>query len=103
MSVLSRTGIEDGSLTPVAADAPLTAPGMIVLRFAAPVFFANSTGLGDSVRRAVRAAGTDQVAQLILDLEAVTDVDVTGAENLESLPGLAARAADHSRLQPGPT
>ena len=85
VSVLSRTGIEDGSLTPVAADAPLTAPGMIVLRFAAPVFFANSTGLGDSVRRAVRAAGTDQVAQLILDLEAVTDVDVTGAENLESL------------------
>lgn len=84
-SVLSRSGIEDGSLTPVAADTQVTAPGVIVLRFAAPVFFANSTGLGDSVRDAVRRAGTDQIAHLVLDLEAVTDVDVTGAENLESL------------------
>ncbi len=83
--VLSRAGIEDGSLTPVAADTPLTAPGVIILRFAAPVFFANSTGLGDSVREAVRRAGPDHVEHLILDLEAVTDLDVTGAANLESL------------------
>ncbi|HEY5846934.1 MAG TPA: sodium-independent anion transporter [Microlunatus sp.] len=56
-----------------------------MLRFAAPVLFANSTGPGDSVRRAVGTAGTDHVAHLVLDLEAVTDVEVTGAENLESL------------------
>lgn len=87
IAVLSRSGIEDGTLAPVTDDDPVTAPGLVIVRFAAPVFFANSTELGDRARAAVRAAGdgTPQVQHLVLDLEAVTDVDVTGAENLESL------------------
>ena len=32
---------------------PRTAPGIVVLRFAAPLFFANATVLGDVVRTAV--------------------------------------------------
>jgi sulfate permease, SulP family len=81
----------------------MTAPGLIVFRFAAPVFFANSTGLGDAIRRAVRAAGPSGVEHLVLDLEAVTDVDVTGAENLESLRGWLKRhqiTLGYSRARP---
>ncbi len=93
VTVLSRSGIEDGTLTPVTDDEPVTAPGLVIIRFAAPVFFANSTTLGDRARAAVRAGGEKggdagtAVRHLVLDLEAVTDVDVTGAENLESLIG----------------
>jgi SulP family sulfate permease len=89
VDVLSRTGIETGTLTPIGDEERVTAPGLVILRFAAPVFFANSTELGDQSRRAVRAGGEGATAvqHLVLDLEAVTDVDVTGAENLESLIG----------------
>jgi sulfate permease, SulP family len=88
-AVLSRAGIESGELTPVTETDPTTTRGLVILRFAAPIFFANSTELGDRARQAVRAGGTgdDAVQHLVLDLEAVTDVDVTGAENLESLIG----------------
>jgi sulfate permease, SulP family len=87
VAVLSRAGIESGALTPVTDAEPTTAPGLVIVRFSALVFFANSTELGDQARRAVRAGGTGDTAvqHLVLDLEAVTDVDVTGAENLASL------------------
>ena len=100
--VLSRSGIEDGSLTPVAADTPVTAPGVIILRFAAPVFFANSTGLGDSVREAVRRAGPDHVRAPDLGPGGGDRPRRDrGGESGESA-GLAPWAADHARLQPGP-
>jgi high affinity sulfate transporter 1 len=87
VDVLSRAGIESGALTPVTATQPTTAPGLVIVRFAAPIFFANSTELGDRARQAVRAGGSGDTAvqHLVLDLEAVTDIDVTGAENLQSL------------------
>ena len=85
VAVLSGAGIEDGTLTPVSDGQPLTGPGVVILRFAAPLFFANSTRLGDAARAAVHAGQPGEVRHLVLDLEAVTDVDVTGAENLEHL------------------
>ena len=85
IDILSRRGVEEGSLDPVTPQEPVTAPGLVILRFAGPLFFANSTGLGDAARRAVSAAGPNTVRRLVLDLEAVTDVDVTAAETVEGL------------------
>ena len=57
----------------------------MIIKFAAPMFFANSSELGDAAKEAIRAAGDQTVEHLVVDLEAVTDVDVTGAEGMESL------------------
>ncbi|HLS46690.1 MAG TPA: SulP family inorganic anion transporter [Ornithinicoccus sp.] len=60
-----------------------TAPGVIVVRFAAPIFFANSGALSNSVRTMVGSA-PHPVRAFVFDLEAVTDVDVTGADAMRS-------------------
>jgi high affinity sulfate transporter 1 len=66
------------------ADAPkgsMTAPGVIIVRMAAPLFFANGTVFTTAVKAAITAAGgAASVQHLVVDMEAVTDVDVTGAE-----------------------
>lgn len=79
-----------------------TAPGVTVLRIAAPIFFANAS----AVSARLRAAGADLRADggaLVLDLEAVTDVDVTGAEELrgaiDDLRELGVAVA-YSRVRP---
>ena len=69
-------------------DAPrgaVTAPGVLVVRLAAPLFFANASVFTDAVKRAITAVNTQRVHHLVIDLEAVTDVDVTGAETFEAL------------------
>lgn len=69
------------SLT-AAADGPgETVPGVIVMRFAAPIFFGNAATLSTAVRDAVHHA-PNPVAAFVLDMEGVTDVDVTGADGL---------------------
>lgn len=60
-----------------------TAPGVIMMRFSAPIFFANSEALGSSVRAAVGGA-PNPVRSFVFDLEAANDLDVTGAEALRS-------------------
>jgi sulfate permease, SulP family len=68
------------------AEAPpgtATAAGVVVIRMAAPLFFANGVVFGDAVRRAVNEA--DGIRHVVIDMEAVTDVDVTGAEAFEAL------------------
>lgn len=76
-------------------DAPaghVTADGIIVLRMAAPLFFANASVFAQAVKTAITAAGgPDVVRNLVIDMEAVTDVDVTGAE---TFTGLRAWLAD---------
>lgn len=79
-----------------------TAPGVIVMRFSAPIFFANSGALGDHIRRLV-AEAPNPVKALVIDLEAATDIDVTGAESLErSLEWLHQQgiATAYTRLRP---
>ena len=69
------------------ADAPAgttTAPGVVVVRLAAPLFFANGAVFAAAVKRAVTSAG-EPVRHVVIDLEAVTDIDVTGAEAFETL------------------
>jgi MFS superfamily sulfate permease-like transporter len=58
-----------------------TLPGVIAMRFAAPIFFGNAQTLSASIRRLVTQA-PHPVTAFILDMEGVTDVDVTGAEAL---------------------
>ena len=80
---------DDDSKRSLLADAPAgttTAPGVVVVRLAAPLFFANGAVFATAVKRAVTEA-EEPVRHLVFDMEAVTDIDVTGAEAFESLEG----------------
>jgi high affinity sulfate transporter 1 len=57
-------------------------PGIVVYRWEAPLFFANSGLFRQKIRRLVR---DQQPAWVVLQCEAVTDIDVTAAEMLEQL------------------
>lgn len=88
IDVLASSGEPSDSLLDQAPKGQVTAPGVVVVRLAAPLFFANGSVFSDAVKRAVeraRAAGNGPVRHLVVDMEAVTDVDVTGAESFEAL------------------
>jgi high affinity sulfate transporter 1 len=72
-------GFHDRSLYP---DAEFL-PGLAILRFDAPLFFANSRGFRDEIRR---LAGADpQPRWILLAAEPITDVDTTAADMLHEL------------------
>ncbi|MYW63350.1 sulfate permease [Streptomyces sp. SID8379] len=58
-------------------------PGLVILRFDAPLFFANAKSFRDEVLRAAR--GTPPPRQVLVAAEPVTDVDTTAADILEEL------------------
>ncbi|MFE0101491.1 SulP family inorganic anion transporter [Streptomyces sp. NPDC059009] len=58
-------------------------PGLVILRFDAPLFFANAKSFRDEVLRAVR--GMPGTRWVLLAAEPVTDVDTTAADVLEAL------------------
>ncbi|MEU6847135.1 sulfate permease [Streptomyces sp. NPDC046716] len=58
-------------------------PGLVVLRFDAPLFFANAKSFRDEVLRVVRH--TPEARQVLLAAEPVTDVDTTAADVLLEL------------------
>ena len=57
-------------------------PGIVVFRWEAPLFFANSGQFRDQVRKLVRERDP---AWIVLQCEAITDIDVTAAEVLKVL------------------
>jgi MFS superfamily sulfate permease-like transporter len=57
-------------------------PGVVVYRWEAPLFFANSSSFRRKVRR---LAGDFRPSWIVLQCEAITDIDVTAAEMLELL------------------
>ena len=59
-------------------------PGVVIVRFDAPLFFANGAIFDDWVRSRVRAAGPD-VSTVILAAEPITDIDTTAADELVEL------------------
>lgn len=59
-------------------------PGVVIVRFDAPLFFANGAIFDDWVRSRVRAAGPD-VKTVILAAEPITDIDTTAADELVEL------------------
>jgi MFS superfamily sulfate permease-like transporter len=85
IDVLARNDNPAASLLDEAPAGELTAPGVIVVRMAAPLFFANGTVFAESVKKAVTGARTGPVHHVVIDMEAVTDVDVTAAEAFEGL------------------
>ena len=85
IDVLAANDSPTDSLLEEAPAGSMTAPGVIVIRLAAPLFFANGDVFTQAVKRAVRAAPDGGVHNVVVDMEAVTDVDVTGAEAFASL------------------
>jgi SulP family sulfate permease len=80
-------GLVDGSATWRSVrehEAAETIPGLIVYRFDAPLFFGNADVLRNEVRKLVRTA-PDPVRAVIVNMEAVTDLDTTGAAVLARL------------------
>jgi MFS superfamily sulfate permease-like transporter len=57
-------------------------PGVVVYRWEAPLFFANAGIFRQQIRRLVRERHPKWV---VLQCEAITDIDVTAAEMLEQL------------------
>lgn len=84
IDVLESDGDPKQSLLDEATTGESTAPGVVVVRLAAPLFFANGAVFTAAVKKAVTEA-SDPVHHVVVDLEAVSDVDVTGAEAFESL------------------
>nr|WP_205835283.1 SulP family inorganic anion transporter [Microbacterium sp. CFH 90308] len=86
IDVLAADGEPSGSLLADAPAGSVTAPGVVVVRMAAPLFFANGDVFGTAVKSAVTSARDSQdVHHVVIDLEAVTDADVTGAEAFAAL------------------
>jgi high affinity sulfate transporter 1 len=81
-AVLGRTADSEGwhSVDDLADAAE--EPGIVVYRWEAPLFFANAGSFRQQIRRLVKARAPRWV---VLQCEAITDIDVTAAEVLEQL------------------
>jgi sulfate permease, SulP family len=76
---------EDGRWTPgPATPGRITAPGLIIYRFAADLFYANQDRFVDEIRLLVAQAPTP-VHTLIIDAGAITDLDYSAALGLREL------------------
>jgi MFS superfamily sulfate permease-like transporter len=67
-------------------------PGVVVYRWEAPLFFANAGAFREQIRKIVRERSPRWV---VLQCEAITDVDVTAAEMLEQLDNELNAAGTH--------
>ncbi len=82
LSILGRVGEHD-YLNVVLYPAAVTVPGMLVVRFEEPLFFANAEPLLAQVREHVRAASSPRL--VVLSLEESPDLDSTSLEALGEL------------------
>jgi high affinity sulfate transporter 1 len=80
--VLGRVAGREGWHSDSQGDELLEHPGVLVFRWEAPLFFANSGMFSQEVRDLVRER---RPAWVILQCEAITDIDVTAAGMLERL------------------
>jgi len=77
----------NGRWEPVpAASGAETAPGLIVYRFGADLFFANADRFADEVRNLIDRA-PNQVRSFVIDASAITDIDYSAARTLRVLLG----------------
>jgi high affinity sulfate transporter 1 len=81
-AVLGRVGAERGWHDIDAHPEAEEIAGVVVYRWEAPLFFANAGSFREQIRKLVRDR---QPAWVVLQCEAITDVDVTAAEMLEQL------------------
>jgi high affinity sulfate transporter 1 len=61
-----------------------TIPGLLLLRFDAPLFFANAPTFGRLLHEMLETAGRP-IERVVVVGDAITDIDTTGAESLTSL------------------
>ncbi|MGB4780167.1 SulP family inorganic anion transporter [Microbacterium sp.] len=85
IDVLAAGDEPSASLLGEAPAGAVTAPGVVVVRMAAPLFFANGNVFAQAVQKAVTDAGDGAVRHVVIDLEAITDADVTSAESFAGL------------------
>lgn len=103
IDVLAASDDPQQSLLEDAPQGSVTAPGVVVVRISAPLFFANGAVFTDAVKRAVTAVEDGSVTAVVIDGEAITDADITAAESFEGLVAwLDARQVTlaFSRLRP---
>lgn len=81
-AVLGRTNAVEGWHDIDAYPDSEQIPGVAVYRWEAPLFFANAGSFREQIRRLAREREPDWI---VLQCEAITDVDVTAAEMLEQL------------------
>ena len=75
----------DGShFIPVEVDRGPDTSGLVVYRFGAPLYFANTTLFEEEVEKLVMQAATP-VKWFVLDAEAMVDIDSSGAETLRQV------------------
>jgi MFS superfamily sulfate permease-like transporter len=68
------------------ADQAVTAPGLVVYRFGAPLYFANANLFAEQVK-ALAKNDAEPVRWFVLDAEAINDIDTTGADALRQTIG----------------
>ena len=81
-AVLGRTDDSEGWHDIESLPGAQEEPGVVVYRWEAPLFFANAGTFRQAIRRMVKAR---QPRWIVLQCEAITDIDVTAAEVLEQL------------------
>jgi high affinity sulfate transporter 1 len=81
-AVLGRSDAIEGWHDVDDLEGPTEVPGVIVYRWEAPLFFANAGAFRQQVRKLVKAR---EPAWIVIQCEAITDIDVTAAEMLEQL------------------
>lgn len=60
-----------------------------IVRFAAPVFFANAGVLSDQLTKLITTGSEKGLRHIVLDCEAITDIDVTGAKAVKEVEAIA--------------
>ena len=83
-AVLGQVDDHDGFHTLERFPSARTAPGLVVFRFDAPLFFANANWFADQIRGLV-ASGDPPVRWVVLDAAGITDIDTTAADVLVDL------------------
>jgi len=76
---------EDGAWrTEAPAPGTMTEPGIVIYRFSAPLFYANAGRFAEDVRHLVGVAPS-QVRWLVVDAEAITNIDYSAARTVRRL------------------
>ena len=83
---------QDGShFVPEDTDHALEPPGIVFYRFGAPLYFANAAFFEEEVEKLVNRSAA-HIQWIVLDAEAIVDIDTTGSETLNQvLTSLAKR------------
>jgi MFS superfamily sulfate permease-like transporter len=91
-AILGRVSEEEGWHDISAHPGADQLPGIVVYRWEAPLFFANAGSFREQIRKIVRE---QRPSWVVLQCEAITDVDVTAAEMLEQLDNELNAAGTH--------